>query len=436
MSRLDERLRAWVEQAADGRVRAVTRPSAGGSRPTFLVDVEGPGGTEALVVRAEGSGSFTGTEVSLTREAAVYRALAAGPVPVPRVVALAGDGSALLMEKLPGTSDLATLPPHVRAAVLDDFIRIVAELHSLPVGELDLPGMAVPFTPAEHATLDIGMWRRLAGAVGDLDPLISYAGSWLLAHPPARVQRTVLVQGDTGPGNFLAHEGRVSGLIDMEFAHVGDPMDDVAWILWRSASLEGFDAGRVLDRYSALSGLAVDRASVDYYGAAVQYRCAVTTSLALARGGGARGWAPYLLVTQRFLVGLGAALGALVGVAEPRPPLPERPATLRTAWYDELLDGLRAAVRGTDDPELREATRNQQILVHYLRAYDRIGADVERLDADDARATFHAHLDGRELAERAEEAGAAGDPEVLAFLLRRLQRRSTLWATLLERSAR
>ena len=70
--------------------------------------------------------------------------------------------------------------------------------------------------------------------VPEPDPLVLYAQGWLRANAPKQVQRTVLVQGDTGPGNFLAEDGRVTGIVDWEFAHVGDPMADLAWLEYRT----------------------------------------------------------------------------------------------------------------------------------------------------------------------------------------------------------
>src|SRR5204863_5027885 len=125
---------------------------------------------------------------------------------------------------------------------------------------------------------------------------------------------------------------------------------------------------------------------------AVDYRCAVTTSLSVDRGGGARGWAPYLLATQRYLDGLSGRLAARMGVTEPVPSVTATPSP-RAQHFDSLLTGLRTAVGHLDDPELREQTRNLQILVRYLRAHDARGAALDALDAEDRVATFGDAID-------------------------------------------
>src|SRR5205085_2269659 len=124
---------------------------------------------------------------------------------------------------------------------------------------------------------------------------------------------------------------------------------------------------------------------------------------------------------------------ALTGVEEPDVVLPEPPRTPRTTWYDHLLDGVRTGVKGINDPALREETRNQQILVHYLRAYDHVGAELDEADRADAVASG---LDPDALGAAAEAAGTEGDVDVLRFLLRHGRRRRALWAGLLDRPPR
>ncbi|HEX9505572.1 MAG TPA: phosphotransferase family protein, partial [Acidimicrobiia bacterium] len=116
---MDESLRTWVEETTGGRVVEATRPPGGGSRELYLVDVERPDGTVLpLVLRCEAGGSFTGTEISPAKEAVIYRALEHTDVPAPRVVGLAPDDAALLMERVAGTGDLSTLEPDARQATM------------------------------------------------------------------------------------------------------------------------------------------------------------------------------------------------------------------------------------------------------------------------------------------------------------------------------
>jgi tRNA A-37 threonylcarbamoyl transferase component Bud32 len=42
----------------------------------------------------------------------------------------------------------------------------------------------------------------------------------------------VIVHGDFGPQNLLVDRGHVSALLDWEFAHLGRPVEDLAWAEW------------------------------------------------------------------------------------------------------------------------------------------------------------------------------------------------------------
>jgi aminoglycoside phosphotransferase (APT) family kinase protein len=74
----------------------------------------------------------------------------------------------------------------------------------------------------------------------------------------------VLVQGVTGPGNFMYAGGRVVAVVDWELAHLGDPMDDIAWLTLRATQEPFPDLPARVGEYEALSGHAIDEPRVRY----------------------------------------------------------------------------------------------------------------------------------------------------------------------------
>ena len=129
-------------------------------------------------------------------------------------------------------------------------------------------------------------------------------------------------------------------------------------------------------------------------------------------------------------------MSELLGIVEEAAVPPVEPSP-RTPSYDALLEGIRVAVKHLDDPDLREHTRNLQILVHYLRAYDQIGPEVDALDRRDRVATMGTDaLDDAYFAALVTSAGADADEAVFRYLLRRSDRQRVLWATLLDRPRR
>jgi len=171
--------------------------------------------------------------------------------------------------------------------VARDYVLALAELHVIDPGELALPGFVIPGDGPSHARGDLSLWRRiLARHVDEPDPLFRLAFEWLNANAPAVATRTSLCHGDAGPGNFLFDGESTSALIDWEFAHVGDPLDDLAWISIRSHLLGGFgDLAGHIAAWSQATGLPVRSEIIEFYRALVLLRMGVSCQIALAHAG-------------------------------------------------------------------------------------------------------------------------------------------------------
>jgi aminoglycoside phosphotransferase (APT) family kinase protein len=286
---LDAALTEFVESATGARLVGAERKGSGASRATWLIEVEGAGGRLALVLRHDsGDGPLSGTELSLEREAAVYAALADTGVRIPRLLAVGAGGRALLLERAPGSESFAAVRGEERRqALVRGYFAALAALHRVDPGRLALPGFARPADGPDHARADLRLWRRIAAArLAEPDPLQDLAFAWLEESAPGGAERTSLCHGDAGPGNFLFEGDRVTALLDWEFAHLGDPLDDLAWIAVRAQLLGGF--GDLRDGYrfwAEASGCALDRRRIEYYRALVLLRMAVSCRLALGHAG-------------------------------------------------------------------------------------------------------------------------------------------------------
>jgi aminoglycoside phosphotransferase (APT) family kinase protein len=58
-------------------------------------------------------------------------------------------------------------------------------------------------------------------------PLLDAAFAWLKANIPDSGSPPALVHGDIGFHNLLMEKGNVNALLDWEFAHCGDPLEDL-----------------------------------------------------------------------------------------------------------------------------------------------------------------------------------------------------------------
>ena len=81
-----------------------------------------------------------------------------------------------------------------------------------------------------------------------------------------------LVHGDYRTGNYMTSDGRIKAILDWELCHLGDPYEDLAYVLspvWRSASglvNHLMTEEEFLIKYEACSGRKIDCHRLIYFG--------------------------------------------------------------------------------------------------------------------------------------------------------------------------
>jgi aminoglycoside phosphotransferase (APT) family kinase protein len=168
------------------------------------------------------------------------------------------------------------------AAAADKFDRKVkdlkaaGELHLLDAATLPLPGFARD---------DLELWTSIheERAKAWSTPPSVVALAWLREHAPAAVGPPVLCHGDAGPGNFLFADGVVTALLDWEFAHLGDPHDDLAWVTVRNHLLgQPIDIPDAFAAWRSTTGLAIDDARLEHHRVFVLTRMAISCDATIA----------------------------------------------------------------------------------------------------------------------------------------------------------
>jgi len=229
-------------------------------------------GEEAFVLRRAPSLEFMkdrpfGHDV----EAGIIRAANAAGVTAPRVVAELepedGIGSGFVMQALPGTAN----PKEVLGLghadkLLKQAARDLARIHSIKRGQVP---DAVPVMDCREAIAELKAQFEEAG--GDR-PIIALGLKWMEDNCPGPCD-PVLVHGDYRMGNLLAEPGTLTGVLDWELAHFGDPHEDLAFgcmAVWRfhrydrpALGLGSLDA--YFTAYKAEAGVKVDRARFRYW---------------------------------------------------------------------------------------------------------------------------------------------------------------------------
>lgn len=251
-----------------GREVEVTEPvllPGGASKEAWAVDADG----EPLLVRRAAVGVIHRHTLSLADEYAVLRVAYEAGVKAPRpygyIADLAGR-EAFVMERLRGETigrRIVQRPElaEAREALPVQLAEELAKIHAIPLER-------VSFLP--EARLD-RMVEEL-DEVGEPHPAIELGLWWLRENrPPPRP--LVFAHGDYRIGNVVVDEEGIVGVLDWEFAHLDDPVRDLAFGLvraWRfgvdEKRLGGIgDVEPYLERYNELTGFEVRPEELDYW---------------------------------------------------------------------------------------------------------------------------------------------------------------------------
>jgi len=197
----------------------------------------------------------------------------------------------------------------------------------------------------------------------------------------------VLVQGDTGPGNFMFRDGQIVAVVDWELAHLGDPMEDLAWVITRSLLQPFVPLGPWFRRYHELSGIEVSDERLHWWTVFNVVRCVIGEGVVTVSGEAnpERGMIYGLLQMHRRVTV--DALARTSGRDAPAPAPTPAPATdaaaptERTRLFELVADTIDGALLpAIDDPMTTHQGRSMSRLVRHLARVDQFGPQVDALE--------------------------------------------------------
>ncbi|QIL74035.1 phosphotransferase family protein (plasmid) [Diaphorobacter sp. HDW4B] len=280
------------------------RPLPGGfGKQTYLFAVQGRDLSGDFVLRRDPIRSFIDNDCHLVSvEFQVIRAVHALGFPAPEAVwcdtehALLPGGDFMVMRRAPGSAagSVFSAQSAVPADLSKTLAQILARLHALPpVKELaslkgSINSNLSQLTIAECTRQYLEEWLTLYRATPHLPSaaVLSIFG-WLLEHIPQSSGHPSLLHGDIGFHNFLFHgeEGsdkrELSVVLDWEFAHVGDPAEDLAYV--RNTLGTALDWPTFLADYRAAGGTEVSDERIRFFEVWGHLRNAAAANLATAQ---------------------------------------------------------------------------------------------------------------------------------------------------------
>ncbi|PUA20222.1 phosphotransferase family protein [Glaciimonas sp. PCH181] len=282
-----------VTTAKEVHIEILQRLSGGAIQENWLMVVQvsdGPyQGAQRWVLRTD---ALSSVPVSLSRaqEFAVLRVAYDAGVKAPKVLWCCQDRAILgrdffLMECVPGiaaghriTNDDALTPD--RAALVAELGANMARLHTVKP-----PHLALSFLPppaADPALASVMTYRGYLDALDVAAPVLEWGLRWCEQHRP-EITSPCLLHRDYRTGNYMIHDGHLSGLLDWEFTGWGDPREDIGWFTarcWRFAGprREAGGIGEIddfLHGYATVSNAVITRHDLIFWQVMAHLRWAI-----------------------------------------------------------------------------------------------------------------------------------------------------------------
>ncbi len=261
----------------ENRIANFTMLAGGASKEAWALDLETSSGKLEFILRRAGGGTMNADQLSLLEEFKVLEAARDIGVTVAKPVAYFADvlgKEAFISERLHGEAvgrRIVTRPEfaEARASLPIRFAAELAKIHSINLEQLGfLPGTR----DLNAANYLIARLRSELDGTLEPHPVIELALLWLERNVPEQSSVAVL-HGDFRIGNLMISPTELIGVLDWEFAHVGDPAEDLGWLLvraWRFGQdhfrLGGIDEVAIfLEHYNALTNCNITLEQLFYW---------------------------------------------------------------------------------------------------------------------------------------------------------------------------
>jgi aminoglycoside phosphotransferase (APT) family kinase protein len=292
-----EKMERYLQQRFNEPTLKVTRfqPLPGGyGKQTILMDVSGKALDGPLVLRRDpGEPPVDNDCHRIHNEYRIIRAVFERGFPAPEALWLDTEhellpgGDFIVMRRAPGETggNVFRSKDSISRQLLQVLAEAMARLHTMPpcleLGDLtqsirtDAWSLSIP----ESITRYLQEWLHIY-QTNTHNPSLTLMGlyGWLLANVPQAEGRPALLHGDIGFHNMVVHEGRLSVLLDWEFAHVGDPAEDLGYV--RNV-IHGPDWDTFMQLYRAAGGPEVDPVRLHYFQVWAHVRNASASNLAM-----------------------------------------------------------------------------------------------------------------------------------------------------------
>lgn len=267
--------------AGDVTATLIGRLGGGAIQHNWAIDLSLDGVTHPVVLRTDAPSGIAESR-GKDQEFAILRVLHAAGIKVPEPLWLEETGRVIgtpfhVTRRLAGSADPRKLVRNIEEEPGETLARElgaeIARLHAVK------PGDALGFLPQPASNLvadRLNHYRAKLDVLPEPQPVLEWAVNRLQDEAPAYLRnddRVVLCHRDFRTGNYLVENDRLVALLDLEFAGLSDPYEDLGWFCarcWRFGMV-GEEAGGIGSRaafyagYAEASGRNVDDDKVRFW---------------------------------------------------------------------------------------------------------------------------------------------------------------------------
>jgi aminoglycoside phosphotransferase (APT) family kinase protein len=292
---LEAFIAAETPDATDVRVTNLEPMAGGASREAFTLDATwtSPDGAvaEHCVMLRQPVSSVLESDESETRitgsrrvpqvEFKMIRCMEASGIPVPHMLWVEPTGACLdrpffVGRWISGESDLGKLAaePHLDR-ILEQYVDILARVHTIDPSAAGVDFLGDP-TPETAAAEQVELFAQgVERQRLEEFPALTYIIRWLRKHQPV-ASRVSVIHGDFRLGNFMWDADGIVAMLDWEQCHLGDPLEELAFMYWPMWTLEPLvPLDELVRRYEQASGIPVDPDALAYYRVFIELKMAV-----------------------------------------------------------------------------------------------------------------------------------------------------------------
>lgn len=181
-------------------------------------------------------------------------------------------GQFIIMRRSPGHigGNFFGAQSEIPETLVDILAKHTADLHNLPpleeLGDLTESITRRQWELSKKENIETYLrgwydyWRSEAHSAS---PAIVSLYGWLFDNLPDREGPPTIVHGDIGFHNILVEGDELSVILDWEFAHVGDPAEDLGYVKVTTGGALDWD--RFMERYLAAGGEPVDDRTLHFF---------------------------------------------------------------------------------------------------------------------------------------------------------------------------